>query len=60
MAAATVHAQQTNADGRTKVYRVPFATVRAARAFCTGHHHPERAVLVAGPRVTLYDKGRKV
>lgn len=60
MAACTVHAQQTIADGSRKVYRVPFPTVAAARAYCTGHHHPERAVLVTSTRIVRYDAGREI
>jgi hypothetical protein len=52
---AIVHAQQTGADGRCRVYRVPFRTVGDARRYVRGVHSPERAVLVAPRLVEAYD-----
>lgn len=45
--------------GKGRVYRIPFPTLRAARAMVRGPYHLDcRIVLAAGERVECYEQGR--
>ena len=54
----TAHIQSTTAEGRKRVYRAPFSSLSAARAFARGPYSMGEKVVIVTPRKVECWEGR--